>query len=185
MTWNWQLPDWANFTWKQARLASAEQQFLVGGGMFVGTIRHLGEDERNQLTVEAMSTEAVTTSEIEGEILDRASVQSSIQRQLGLAADNRRAGAAERGVSEMMVNLYKTFGSLLSDDMLFEWHRMLMADRGDLSNIGRYRTSGEPMQIVSGAIGSPKIHFEGATIGKGSFGDDTIHRMVQPDGSRK
>lgn len=52
-----------------------------------------------------MSTEALTTSEIEGEILDRASVQSSIQRQLGLAADNRRATPAERGVSEMMVNL--------------------------------------------------------------------------------
>jgi hypothetical protein len=76
-----------------------------------------------------MSTEALTTSEIEGEILDRASVQSSIQRQLGLAADNRRAPPAERGVSEMMVDLYKTFAAPLSDDTLFEWHRMLMSGR--------------------------------------------------------
>jgi Fic family protein len=160
MTWNWQRPDWPQFTWKSSRFAAAEQQFLVGGGTFVGAIKHLGEEDRNQLTVEAMSTEAVTTSEIEGEILDRASVQSSIQRQLGLAADNRRAAPAERGVSEMMVNLYTTFAAPLSDDILFEWHRMLMSGRQDLADVGRYRTSAESMQIVSSAMGTPKIHFE-------------------------
>jgi Fic family protein len=160
MTWNWQQPDWPRFAWNPSRLAAAEQQFLVGGGTFVGAIKHLDDEDRNQLTVEAMSTEALTTSEIEGEILDRASVQSSIQWQLGLAADTRRAAPAERGVSEMMVNLYKTFASPLSDDTLFEWHRMLMTGRQDLTDIGRYRTSDEPMQVLSGAMGSPKIHFE-------------------------
>jgi hypothetical protein len=72
--------------------------------MFVGAIEHLGEEDRNQLTVEAMSTEALTTSEIEGEILDRANV---MERQLGLAADNRRAVRPERGVSEITVGLHK------------------------------------------------------------------------------
>ena len=52
--------------------------------------------------MEAISAEAVTTSEIEGEILDRASVQSSIRRQLGLASDNRRIGPAEQGIAEMI-----------------------------------------------------------------------------------
>ena len=160
MTWNWQQPNWPRFAWNPSLLAAAEQQFLVGGGTFVGAIKHLDDEDRNQLTVEAMSTEALTTSEIEGEILDRASVQSSIQRQLGLAADTRRAAPAERGVSEMMVNLYKTFASPLSDDTLFEWHRMLMTGGQDLTDIGRYRTSDEPMQVLSGAMGSPKIHFE-------------------------
>src|SRR5208337_3637213 len=80
MTWKWQKPGWPNFTWDKARLALAEQQFLVGGGLLLGTGEHLGEDECTQLTVEVMSTEPLTTSEIEGEILDRASVQSSIQR---------------------------------------------------------------------------------------------------------
>jgi len=60
-------------------LEAAEKQFLVGGGMFVGTVRHLGNEEREQLTIEAMSTEAVTTSEIEGEFLDLASVQDWLQ----------------------------------------------------------------------------------------------------------
>ena len=69
MTWNWQQPDWPTFQWDEARLETAEKQFLVGGGMLVGTVRHLGNEERDQLTIETMSTEAVTTSEIEGEIL--------------------------------------------------------------------------------------------------------------------
>jgi Fic family protein len=160
MTWNWQQPDWPHFTWNQGRLALPEKEFLVASGMFVGAIKHLGDDDRNQLTVEAMSTEALTTSEIEGEILNRASVQSSIQRQLGLVADNRRVGPAERGISEMMIDLYTTFASPLTHDTLFEWHRMLTSGRTDLSDIGRYRTSSEPMQVVSGPVGSPKIHFE-------------------------
>jgi Fic family protein len=160
MNWNWQQTDWPIFTWNRARLALAEQEFLVGGGVFAGTVKHLGAAERNQLTIEAMSTEALTTSEIEGEILDRASVQSSIQKQLGLAADNRRVAPAERGVAEMMVDLYRTFSMPLSDKMLLEWHRMLMSGRQDLTDFGRYRTSNEPMQVVSGAAGSPKIHFE-------------------------
>jgi len=120
MPWNWQEPDWPKFVWNQHRLALAEQQFLVGGGIFVGAIKHLGEQEHNELTVDTMSTEALTTSEIEGEMLDRASVQSSIQRHLGLPSDNRRAAPAERGVSEMMVALYKTFSEPLSAKRLFE-----------------------------------------------------------------
>jgi Fic family protein len=60
----------------------------------------------------------------------------------------------------MMVGLYKTSSEPLSGKMLFEWHRMLMSGRRDLTAVGRYRTSAEPMQVVSGAVGSPKIHFE-------------------------
>src|SRR5215813_2380522 len=160
MTWNWQKRDWPKFTWNRQRLDLAEKEFLVGGGVFVGAVRHLAEDERNQLTVEAMSSEAVTTSEIEGEILDRAGVQSSIQRQLGLTTSNRKVGPAERGASEMMVTLYKTYSEPLTSKMLFDWHRMLMTGRKDLKDLGRYRTSSEPMQVVSGRIGSPTIHFE-------------------------
>lgn len=160
MTWNWPQPDWPHFTWNRDRLATAEKEFLLGSGVFLGAIKHLADDDRNQLTVEAMSTEALTTSEIEGEILDRASVQSSIQRQLGLAADKRKVGAAEQGISEMMIDLYKSFSSPLTDDTLFAWHGMLMGGRRDLKDIGRYRTSDEPMQVISGPVGAPKIHFE-------------------------
>jgi Fic family protein len=160
MTWNWQKPDWPNFRWDRARLEAAEKQFLVSIGVFVGTVRHLGKEERDQLTIEAMSTEAVTTSEIEGEILDRASVQSSLRKQLGLATDERRVRPAERGIAEMMVDLYRSFAEPLSEEMLFRWHRMVMSDSRNLSDVGRYRTGAGPMQVVSGAIAEPKVHFE-------------------------
>ncbi len=160
MAWNWQQPDWPNFSWDRGRLVTAEQEFLVGGGVLVGTVKHLETDERDQLTIEAMSTEAVTTSEIEGETLDRASVQSSIRKQLGLSTDNRRVRPAEQGIAEVMVDLYRSFAAPLSDETLFRWHRMLVGGRGNLRDVGRYRSGGEPMQVVSGAIDEPKVHFE-------------------------
>src|SRR6266705_3909383 len=160
MIWNWQQPDWPIFLWDRARLEVAEKHFLVSGGVFVGTVRHLGNEERDQLTIEAMSTEAVTTSEIEGETLDRASVQSSIRKQLGLAADQRRVRSAERGIAEMMVDLYRSFAEPLSEEMLFRWHHMVMSGRRDLKDVGRYRTGAEPMQVVSQAMHEPKVHFE-------------------------
>ncbi len=160
MPWNWQQPEWPNFAWNKDRMAAAEQQFLLGGGVLVGTVKHLGREDRDQLTIEAMSTEAVTTSEIEGEILDRASVQSSLRKQLGLATDRRRVRPAEQGIAEMMVDLYRTFSAPLSDDMLFAWHRMLASGRRDLKDVGCYRTIREPMQVVSGPIHEPKVHFE-------------------------
>src|SRR6201981_2163700 len=127
MTWNWQTSDWPTFAWDRARLEAAETQFLVGGGVFIGTVRHLAKEEHDQLTIEAMSTEAVTTSEIEGEILDRASVQSSLRKQLGLATDERRVRPAERGIAEMMVDLYRSSVQPLTEEILFRWHRMLMS----------------------------------------------------------
>ena len=108
-----------------------------------------------------MSGEAVTTSAIEGEVLNRASVQSSILRQLGLASpDRRRVMPAEQGIAEMMVDLYRSFSQPLSNEMLFGWHRMVTSGRKDLADIGRFRTSKEPMQVVSGPIGAPTVHFE-------------------------
>jgi Fic family protein len=107
-----------------------------------------------------MSTEALTTSEIEGEILDRASVQSSIRKELGLAADKRRPKPSEQGIAEMMVDSYRRFSEPLSNEMLFRWHHMLVRGRDDLRDVGRYRTGDEPMQVVSGAMYEPRVHFE-------------------------
>jgi Fic family protein len=160
MTWNWQKPDWPTFRWDRVRLEATEKQFLVGGGVFVGTVRHLGKDERDQLTIEAMSTEAVTTSEIEGEILDRASVQSSLRKQLGIATDERRVRPAEHGIAEMMVDLCRSFAEPLSEEMLFRWHRMVMSGSHNLRDVGGYRRGAEPMQVVSGSVHEPRVHFE-------------------------
>jgi Fic family protein len=160
MTWNWQKSDWPSFTWNRARLEKAEQQFLLGGGVLVGTVKHLPEEDRQQLTVDAMSTEAVTTSEIEGEILDRASVQSSIRKQLGLTVEERLVRPAERGIAEMMVDMYRSYSEPLSREMLFRWHKMILSGRRDLKDVGKFRMGAEPMQVVSDRIGTPRVHFE-------------------------
>jgi Fic family protein len=160
MTRNWQNSDWPDFKWDRTRIAPVEEKFLLGTGVLLGTIKHLGEDERTQLIVDVMSGEALTTSEIEGEILNRASVQSSIQRQLGLIGEKRRVPPREQGITEMMVNLFRSYDKPLSQKTLFGWHRMMLAGRKDLEDVGKFRTSREPMQVISGSIGDPKIHFE-------------------------
>jgi Fic family protein len=160
MKWNWQQPDWPGFSWDQARLRKAEERFLLGSGLSFGTLKHLSEPDREQLTIEAISTEAATTSEIEGEILNRASVQSSIRRQFGLAADKRHSTPLEEGTSAMMVDLYRSYAGPLSAALLFSWHRMLFEKQGGLGNIGRYRTGADPMEVVSGSLQVPRIHFE-------------------------
>jgi Fic family protein len=160
MTWNWQQSDWPHFSWNGARLQKAEQRFLMGTGMFAGSLKHLDSENRQMLLIEAISAEALTTSEIEGELLDRASVQSSIRKQFGLEADQKKIKPAEQGIAEMMVDLYKSFAQPLSAEMLCGWHQMLMKGRRDLSDVGRYRTGAEPMQVVSGALYQPSVHFE-------------------------
>ncbi len=160
MGWNWQQPGWPDFAWHPARLARAEEQFLLGAGVFLGTAKHLGAEVHDRLIVEVLSNEALTTSEIEGEILNRDSVQASIRRQLGFPADDRRVSPAERGIAEMMVDLYRNFSAPLDDLTLFAWQRMLFSGRSDRRDIGRYRTHSEPMQIVSGRVDDPKVHFE-------------------------
>jgi Fic family protein len=160
MKWNWERADWPDFTWNAALLEKAEEHFLVSGGVLAGTLKHLQKPERESLMVDSIGTEAVTTSEIEGEILDRASVQSSIRRQLGLATDKRRVKPSEQGIAEMMVDLYRSFAKPLSEEMLFTWHKSMFTGRTGLRDVGRYRTDREPMQVVSGASYSPKVHFE-------------------------
>ena len=160
MKWNWQHKDWPDFRWDQSELAQLESRHLRQSGMMIGCIRHFKADDRNRLVVELITDEAVKTSEIEGEFLDRDSVQSSILRNFGLLADPRRVRPAERGIADMLTDLHTRFDQPLSHQMLFDWHSMLMSGRRDLQTVGQYRTHEEPMQVVSGRVDQPKIHFE-------------------------
>jgi Fic family protein len=160
MRWNWQQPDWPNFAYDAKRLRGREDQFLKGAGILVGVMAHLDAGDRQTLSIELLVQEAIDSSAIEGEILDRASVQSSVAKYLGLSADHRRANAAEAGAAELMASLFHSYREPVSDAMLFHWHTLLMNGRRDLADIGRYRTHADPMQIVSGALHAPKVHFE-------------------------
>lgn len=164
MAWIWQHQDWPQLRYDAKALSGLENDFLHKAGMLYGAIRHVGADDTQTLIVQLMSEEAIKTSEIEGEILDRESVQSSIQRQFGLKSPQgdkgRKVLPAEQGISDMMVDVYRTYADTLSHDILFRWHSMLTSGRRDLRNIGQYRTHSEPMQIVSNRLDVPQIHYE-------------------------
>ena len=160
MRWNWQEPDWPNFRYGPTSLAERETVFLRQCGVVVGTVRHVPDDERLPLVIELISTEALKTSEIEGEMLDRDSVQSSLRRQFGLQGDNPRPSPAEQGISETLSDLYRRWDDPLDDSTLFRWHQWLMQGRTHLRTVGGYRQHPEPMQVVSGRLDRPKVHFE-------------------------
>lgn len=160
MIWNWQQPDWPEFRYDKAALASLEETFLLRAGELFGAFRHVSPDDRDALRIELISDEALKTSEIEGEILNRDSVQSSLRQQLGLDAETRRVLPEERGIAEMMVDLYRTHADKLTHKSLFNWHKMVMAGQRQVEVIGAYRKHADAMQIVSGPYGREKIHFE-------------------------
>jgi Fic family protein len=158
--WNWQQSDWPHFRYDKSRLDKEEGHFLHSAGLLLGVIKHLDEEAREKLRIELIANEALQTSAIEGEILDRDSVQSSLRRQFGLHADNRKIPPAEQGIAQMMVDLYRTFDKPLTHKMLHQWHQVLMKGRTDMRDIGHYRTHEDAMQVVSGRLDRPKIHFE-------------------------
>jgi Fic family protein len=160
MQWIWQDKNFPNFEYDTSLFTEFEQEFHRNTGIIIGTLNHLEADNLENLRIEILTQEAVSTSNIEGEILKRESVQSSIRRHLGLKTDNRKVQANEAGISEMMVDVYLNFDKKLSHQTFFLWHEMLMNGRRDIDVIGNYRVHIEPMQIVSGNLSAPKVFYE-------------------------
>ncbi len=160
MIWNWQQKEWPEFDYDAKELKTHEDLFLLDAGKLLGAFSHFDEHDKLKLTIELIGNEALKSSEIEGEILNRDSLQSSIRRHFGLAVKAQRIPPAELGMAEMMVDLYQHFEHPLSHKTLFHWHDQLMMGRRDLYDVACYRTGKEPMQIVSGSIYKPKVHFE-------------------------
>jgi Fic family protein len=160
MEWNWQTDGWPGFSSDSAVLAEMEAKFLTSSGVLLGTSSHIGAADLGELRVQLMAEEALKTSEIEGEILNRDSLQSSIRQQFGLDPNFRKVPPAEQGIAEMTIHNYRSWNDPLSDQMMHDWHSMLTKGRRDLTDVGRYRTAPEPMQVVSGGYGAQRVHFE-------------------------
>ena len=160
MAWNWQISGWPEFRYDEAALAPLEQRFLMSSGEVLGALYHVNPSERDQLCIDLLSDEAMKTSAIEGEMLDRRSVQSSLRRHLGLEPDSYPNKPREQGVAEMMVDVYSTYAEPLEHGTLFRWHEMLLAFDKSLEAIGSYRQHEDAMQIVYGRLDRPVVHFE-------------------------
>lgn len=160
MTWNWTQVGWPEFKYSTSVLEALERSFLLSSGEILGAVRHVGGAERDRLRIEILSEEAMRTSAIEGEILDRLSVQSSLHRHFGLTLDSQQIKPREQGVAEMTVDVYSAFASPLDHQTLFRWHGMLLAHDRKLETVGGYRRHDDAMQIVSGRLDRPTVHFE-------------------------
>ncbi len=160
MLYNWQLPDWPDFSYNEDEVMDNILAYTERMGRVSGMVRALSDEVEAEVVISALLAEAVKTSEIEGEYLSREDVMSSIRNNLGINATpqivrDKRAN----GIVKMMLHVQKSFAKPLSESELFAWHRLLM-EGNHYVRAGAWRSSAEPMQVVSGAAGREKVHFE-------------------------
>jgi len=162
MNWNWQQQNWPEFTYDASAIQVQEDRFLIESAKLLGASSVMHEDEKSAFRIELLSEEALQSSRIEGELLNRDSVISSLLCQFGFAPEysDHRANEKEKGIAALMVDNYQTFAQPLTHAMMFKWHQCIVGDKHYLRDIGRYRTSKEPMQVVSGYVHRLNIHFE-------------------------
>jgi Fic family protein len=158
MPWNWQLPNWPNFQYDKEPLFALEKQFLLELGKAAAFLRTLDERDFYNFAVEILTQEGVKSARIEGEVLDRESLQSSIKYHFGLSTQKR--SDQESKMAKLLCDVYKTFHEPLSHEMLEQWHAILFEGSSAIADKGKYRTHTEPMQIVSNRYGSPRLYFE-------------------------
>lgn len=160
MLWNWELPNWPKFTYDEEGIAHKEKQFLLGAGSASAFLKNIGEEDSQQFIIEILSLEGAESSRIEGEILDRESLQSSIKRHFGLKSTVTQEKAKESQMANLLCSVYESFATSLTHEMLWEWHAKLFKDQSSITDPGQYRTHDEPMQIVSRRYGSTKVFYE-------------------------
>jgi len=156
---NWQQKEWPDFKFDIINIEMFLYLFYERVGHVTGMLKAIPDDLQMETLIEIMVAEAIKTSEIEGEFLSRRDVVSSIKKNLGLVTLDENKDARAAGISMLMINVRNTFSDPMSEQSLFAWHTMLMSDVKDVE-IGKWRTHKEPMQVISGALGKQKIHFE-------------------------
>ena len=160
-----QKDNWPDFTWNSNDFLDLLSEARNLQGRLIGKMETLGFDLRNEALLDTLTLDVIKSSEIEGEFLNPDQVRSSIARRLGMEI----AGAVEsdrnvEGVVEMMLDATQKCFDPLTADRLFDWHAALFpTGRSGMYKITvadwRKDTTG-PMQVVSGAMGKEKVHFQ-------------------------
>lgn len=170
--------DWPRFRWQDHALAARLARVRHTQGRLIGRMEALGFKLRTEAVLQTLTDDVIKTSDIEGEHLDKAQVRSSIARRLGM--DIAGLVPAERhveGVVEMMLDATQRHRAPLTAERLFAWHAALFpTGRSGMTkiNVGDWRSAATgPMQVVSGAIGRERIHFEAPGA------DRLAHEMAQ------
>lgn len=156
---NWQKRDWPHFTYDDKLVEGELFAFVEKSGMVSGIVKAIPEKLQQETLIDIIVSEAIKTSEIEGEFLNREDVISSVRKNLGLTPVGVVKDKRAQGVSSLMVEVRKTYSEPLSEEMLLRWHSLLMGHRKNITS-GTWRTGAEPMQVISGGIGHIHVHFE-------------------------
>lgn len=160
--WIWQQPHWPHFSWQTDALAPLLRACSQAQGRLLGMLSVVGGDTEAQSSLDALLQNIVTSSAIEGEQLNVGSVRSSLARRLGLAEEGRTTSRSE-GLAELMLDATRAHQQPLDLQRLFKWHGWLFPREDNLLDrplrIGMLRGE-EPMQVVSGRLDRPTVHFE-------------------------
>jgi len=160
-----QSDNWPNFSWKLEEFINLLSEVRNLQGRIMGRMESLGFDLRNEATLETLTLDVLKSTEIEGEYLNPDQVRSSIARRLGMEI----AGSVESdrnvdGVVEMMLDATQNCFNPLTSERLFDWHAAIFpTGRSGMYKItvANWRSdSTGPMQVVSGAMGKEKVHFQ-------------------------
>ena len=160
-----ELADWPRFTWDYKAVTGLLAEVSSKQGYLLGQMQTTGLLIRDEALLQTLTQDVLKTSEIEGESLNEKQVRSSIARRLGLATAGLVPSSRNvDGVVEMLLDAMQSYREDLTEEKLFFWHRQLFpVPSGPLGSIrvGTWRddTTG-PMQVVSGPIGRPTVHFE-------------------------
>lgn len=165
MTYVHELPDWPNLRWSDEQLAQPLAAVRHRQGRLIGRMEALGFPLRAEAVLYTLTEDVLKSSEIEGEVLDREQVRSSIARRLGMDIGGLvEADRDVEGVVEMMLDATQNYAQPLTAERLFSWHAALFpTGRSGMSRItvGAWRAAqGGPMQVVSGPIGRERVHYE-------------------------
>ena len=160
--WIWQHPEWPRLTWQADAVAPLLREATLAQGALLGRARGSNADLQIEFTLDAMLQNIVNSSAIEGETLNVESVRSSLARRLGLE-EQGKAEARSEGLARIMWDATNNLEAALDEARLKQWHAWLFADEagflGRKIHIGDWRGH-EPMQVVSGRVDKPKVHFE-------------------------
>lgn len=161
-TWIWQQPEWPHFSWQIERLAPLLRACTQAQGRLLGMAGVVDADTEARSNLDALMQNILSSSAIEGETLNVGSVRSSLARRLGLKADGR-PNARSEGYAELLLDATGNAGQTLTLERLYAWHSSLFpADDFPLLErvrVGELRGD-EPMQVVSGRMDRPKVHFQ-------------------------
>lgn len=159
----WQKPDWPHFTWSADLLIVLLGEVRNLQGQLAGRMSVLGFEGLEQ-QLEAMTQEIVGSSLIEGVQLNAQSVRSSLARHLGMdALGDIVPDHYSEGVVNAMMEATSDYQAELTSERLFDWHSALFPtgrSNGIRITVADWRKGEEPMQVVSGALGHEKIHYE-------------------------